>query len=164
MTTFQPGPGAERMYRDALGLFGTGVTVITANGADGPVAITVNSFASVSLSPALVLWSIDVDADRAPAFREAEFTAIHVLSEGQADTARYFARHGRDFSKTEWEFSDMGVPLLPGCLSRFECERVADHPGGDHRILVSRVLRVTKSDGAPLLFAKGRFGRFVNRD
>ena len=164
MTTFLPGPGAERMYRDALGQFGTGVTVITAGGPNGPVAITVNSFASVSLSPALVLWSIDEGADRCPIFRRADFTAIHVLSEHQAGIARGFARNGEDFSGVDWEWSDMGVPLLPGCLSRFECERVADHPGGDHRILVNQVLRVTKSDGAPLLFAKGRFGRFDQKD
>ena len=164
MTTFLPGPGAERMYRDALGLFGTGVTVITAEGPDGPVAITVNSFASVSLSPALVLWSVVETSDRCPIFRAADFTAIHVLADHQGDMARHFAKNGRDFSGVDWERSDMGVPLLPGCLTRFECERVADHPGGDHRILVSQVLRVTKSDGAPLMFAKGRFGRFAQTD
>ncbi|PWR02258.1 flavin oxidoreductase [Meridianimarinicoccus roseus] len=164
MTSFLPGPGAERQYRDALGLFGTGVTIVTAQGPDGPVAITANSFSSVSLTPALVLWSVDLKSDRCPVFRDASFSAIHVLDEGQADLALHFAKNGRAFDGVDWILSEEGVPLLGGCLARFECETVADHPGGDHRILVSQVLRVTRSDGAPLLFAKGGFGRFARRD
>lgn len=163
-TSFLPGPGAERPYRDALGLFGTGVTVVTAQAADGPVAITVNSFASVSLSPALVLWSVDLKSDRCPVFRGAAHTAIHVLGQDQRDLAMRFAKGGRDFDGIDWTVSDTGVPLLPGCLGRFECETVADHPGGDHRILVSQVLRVTRSSGAPLMFAKGGFGHFATTD
>lgn len=164
MTSFMPGPGSERMLRDALGLFGTGVTVVTAQGPNGPVAITANSFSSVSLSPALVLWSVDLNSDRCPIFREAKFTAIHVMSHDQANLALRFAKNGEDFDAVDWTRSDTGVPLLNGCLSRFECETFADHPGGDHRILVSQVLRVTRSDTDPLLFAKGRFGRFAEHD
>lgn len=163
MTQFLPGPGMERAYRDALGTFGTGVTIVTISGDDGPVAITVNSFASVSLSPALVLWSIDLGSDRCPLFRAAKFSAIHVLGHDQADMAKHFAKSGRDFAGHDWALSDMGVPLLAGCPTRLECERVADHPGGDHRILVNQVLRVTRAPSAPLLFAGGAFGQFVPR-
>ncbi|MGS4943910.1 flavin reductase family protein [Meridianimarinicoccus sp. RP-17] len=159
MTQFLPGPGMERPYRDALGTFATGVTIVTAAAPDGPVAITVNSFASVSLSPALVLWSIDLGSDRCPLFRNATHSAIHVLGREQALLARHFAKNGRDFNGQDWSLSDMGVPLLAGCPARLECELVADHPGGDHRILVNQVLRVTRAPGEPLLFAGGAFGQ-----
>lgn len=159
MTQFLPGPGMERAYRDALGTFATGVTIVTAAAPDGPVAITVNSFASVSLSPALVLWSIDLGSDRCAVFRNAKHSAIHVLGHGQAGLAKHFAKNGRDFAGQDWSTSDMGVPLLATCLTRMECELIADHPGGDHRILVSQVLRVTRAPGDPLLFAGGAFGQ-----
>jgi flavin reductase (DIM6/NTAB) family NADH-FMN oxidoreductase RutF len=159
MTQFLPGPGMERAYRDALGTFATGVTIVTASAPDGPVAITVNSFASVSLSPALVLWSIDLGSDRCPLFRGARYSAIHVLGQEQAALAKHFARKGRDFDGQDWSLSDMGVPLLAGCPTRLECELVADHEGGDHRILVNQVLRVTRAPGDPLLFSGGAFGQ-----
>jgi len=162
MTQFLPGPGMERAYRDALGTFATGVTIVTVAGPEGPVAITVNSFASVSLSPALVLWSIDLGSDRCPVFRRARHSAIHVLGREQAALARHFAKNGRDFDGQDWAPSDMGVPLLAGCPARLECERVADHPGGDHRILVSQVLRVSRAPGDPLLFAGGTFGQLAS--
>jgi len=164
MTHFLPGPGMERAYREALGTFGTGVTIVTVSGPDGPVAITVNSFASVSLSPALVLWSIDLGSDRCPSFRAAKFSAIHVLGRDQSGVARHFAKNGRDFDGRDWSLSDMGVPLLAGCPTRLECELVADHPGGDHRILVNQVLRVSRAPGDPLLFAGGSFGRVAPLD
>jgi flavin reductase (DIM6/NTAB) family NADH-FMN oxidoreductase RutF len=75
--------------------------------------------------------------------------------------AKHFAKSGRDFTGHDWTLSDMGVPLLHGCPTRLECERVADHPGGDHRILVNQVLRVTRAPGVPLLFAGGAFGQFA---
>jgi len=164
MTTFEPGAEARRAFRDALGRFGTGVTVVTAAAETGPCGITANSFASVSLDPALVLWSVDKGSDRFPVFNAAQHTAIHVLRSDQADLARQFTKGGRDFAGIDWAPGDGGAPLITGCLTRFECDLVANHDGGDHRILVSRVTRVTLGEGAPLLFAHGRFGSFVRED
>ena len=162
MTSFLPGPGAERAYLDALGTFGTGVTVVTALAETGPIGITANSFSSVSLRPPLVLWSVDRGADRFEGFNAARFTAIHVLGEGQADLAMRFAKRGADaFDGLDWTLGEDGTPLLDGCLSRFECESVANHAGGDHRILVSQVLRVSLAGGRPLIFAGGAFGGFA---
>jgi flavin reductase (DIM6/NTAB) family NADH-FMN oxidoreductase RutF len=96
METFQPSPDTQRALRTALGSFGTGVTVITTPTAKGPCAITVNSFASVSLDPAMVLWSVDKASDRRTAFAEARYSAIHVLAQGQDGLARNFARDGYD--------------------------------------------------------------------
>lgn len=160
MTSFLPGPGAERRYRDALGRFGTGVAVVTAAGPDGPCGITVNSFASVSLNPALVLWSVDKASDRFAVFNRAQRCAIHVLCAEQAELAHRFARSGTAFDGLAWAPGEAGVPLLQGCASRFECELYANHDGGDHRILVNQVLRVCVNGGEPLIFATGRFGRF----
>lgn len=158
--SFTPGRDTARAFRDALGTFGTGVTVVTARGSDGPCGITANSFASVSLDPALVLWSLDRGSDRFEVFAGARHTAIHVLGQSQADLAMGFARDGADFTGRDWHENPEGVPLLGGCLSRFECETSACHEGGDHVILVSRVLRATVAAGPPLMFVGGRFGQF----
>ena len=161
MTSFRPAPGTQRQFRDALGSFGTGVTVVTTCGPGGPCAITANSFASVSLDPPLVLWSVDVGSDRCEIFVNARHSVIHVLAQDQVDMAQRFARDGFDFSGVAWQDGAHGSPLLTGCLTRFECETTAVHDGGDHRILVSRVIRVDMSPGAPLLFAGGQFGQFT---
>ena len=157
MRSFTPGPDTSRAYRDALGRFGTGVTIVTA---PGPVGITANSFASVSLDPPLVLWSVDCGSDRYGEFCAARHSAIHVLTAEQADMALAFARNGHAFDGHDWEPGAEGVPLFANCLARFECTLEAAHPGGDHTILVSRVTRATIGDGAPLLFMGGRFGGF----
>lgn len=160
MTSFRPTPASERAYRDALGRFATGVAVVTTMTESGPVGITVNSFASVSLDPPLVLWSVDRDAERFEAFAAARASAIHVLQQGQRDLALHFARRDADFNGLPWEAGVTGAPLLTACLTRLECHRHAVHEGGDHLILVSEVTRVATMPGAPLIFAAGAFGAF----
>lgn len=160
MTSFRPAPGTQRQFRDALGSFGTGVTVVTTRGPDGPCAITANSFASVSLDPPLVLWSVDEASDRSEIFATARHSAIHILAQDQVDLACHFARDGFDFNGIAWTGDENGTPRLQTCLTRFDCETSAVHPGGDHQILVLRVLRVQTAPGAPLLFSGGQFGQF----
>jgi flavin reductase (DIM6/NTAB) family NADH-FMN oxidoreductase RutF len=159
MQSFTPGPETRRDYRNALGRFGTGVTLVTA---PGPIGITANSFASVSLDPALVLWSVDCGSDRYADFCKARYTAIHVLSAEQGELAMAFARKGSKFGDVPFTENDTGVPLLADCLARFECTLSAVHDGGDHKILVSRVTRATVGEGPPLLFVGGRFGSFTD--
>ncbi|KAA9009358.1 flavin reductase family protein [Histidinibacterium aquaticum] len=149
-----------RAFRDALGSFATGVTVVTARGEEGPVGITANSFASVSLDPPLVLWSPAKQSSRFPAFRAAEHYAIHVLGAHQQGICDGFVRARDAFEGTDWTESPEGVPLLPGCLARFECRLEAAHDAGDHVILVGRVLRAAHGTGEPLLFQGGRFAQF----
>lgn len=161
MTIFTPGPEAEREYRRALGCFGTGVTVVTTMTPEGPIGFTANSFASVSLAPPLVLWSVAKESDRFRVFDGARHSAIHVLSLPQLALARRFARNGRDFDGVDWDLNPEGVPVLSGCLARFECEAHANHDGGDHRILVARVRRIELAEGAPLIFVQGHFGAFA---
>ncbi len=164
MTRFRPGPSTERSLRDALGQFATGVTVVTANGPEGPVGFTANSFSSVSLDPPLVLWSIDAGAARCPAFRAAQRSAVHILGADQTALAQRFARSGSGFDGLDWVEGADGVPALRGCLARFDCALEADYDGGDHRILLLRVLEVELPGGAPLVFCQGRFGAFKPSD
>lgn len=159
--SFTPGPGHERAFRDALGAFATGVTVVTAPGPAGPVGITANSFASLSMDPPLVLWSPARGSHRFEPLANAAHFAIHVLGADQQSLGTRFARQGHDFALEGVETSPEGVPILPGCLAVFECARWALHEGGDHAIVVGRVLRVHHRPGAPLVFSRGRFGGFA---
>jgi len=154
---FVPGPETARAFRDALGQFATGVTVITTQTNNGPVGITANSFASVSLDPPLVLWSPARSAGRFAVFEGAQHFAIHVMGAAQAALATAFVRDGAAFGGLDWAAGASGAPLIEGCLARFECERHAVHDGGDHAIVVGRVLSACHLPGAPLLFVAGRF-------
>ena len=154
-------PDADaRAFRDALGRFATGVTVVTILAASGPMGMTANSFASVSLDPPLVLWSPARASSRFDLFAGAEHFAIHVLAAEQADLAGRFTRGGDGFDGLAYRSGPEGVPLLPQPLARFDCRRAAIHDGGDHVIVVGRVLRAAMRPGEPLLFSQGRFGRF----
>jgi flavin reductase (DIM6/NTAB) family NADH-FMN oxidoreductase RutF len=160
MKSFVPGPDSKREFRDALGRFATGVTVITTATPKGPVGITANSFASVSLDPPVVLWSIGRHSKRFEAFAGCESFAIHVLGAEQLDLGRRFARSGDAFAGLAVSWNETGVPLLAECLSRFECSRIGAHDGGDHLIMLGRVTAATLCEGEPLLFSGGEYGRF----
>ena len=155
-----PDAGQARQFRDALGRFATGVTLVTVAGAAGPMGFVANSFASLSLDPPLVLWSLARASRRFEAFAGARHYAIHVLGQDQAGLPARFGREGVGFDGLDWRANAEGVPVLDGALARFECVQEATHDGGDHLIIVGKVLRLTLEEGEPLVFAKGRFGRF----
>lgn len=156
--SFAPGPETQRAFRQALGSFATGVTLVTAMDGEGaPVGFVANSFSSLSMDPPLVLWSPAVSSRRYPVFAGARQFAIHVLGKDQTGWPARFARDGAGFQGLDWDLTPEGVPALPGVLARFDCSLHATHPGGDHLIIVGRVLRVTPGEGAPLVFAQGRF-------
>ncbi|MFN4192274.1 MAG: flavin reductase family protein [Tabrizicola sp.] len=156
-----PDAANARLFRDALGCFATGVTVVTIRGPQGPMGFTANSFASLSLDPALVLWSPAKASQRYPHFAAARHYAIHVLGQDQADLPARFSRGGQGFEGLPWQTNREGVPILPGALARFDCAQHATHDGGDHLIIVGQVLRLALEEGEPLVFAKGRFGGFA---
>lgn len=158
--SFRPETADPKAFRNALGRYATGVTVITCTTPEGPLGMTANSFASVSLDPPLVLWSPARASKRCAAFVAAEHFAIHVLGQDQKHYCDTFAVGGRDFDKLDWHESADGVPLLETCLARFECDRFAVHPGGDHEVILGEVTKATVGEGAPLIFAKGGYGRF----
>ena len=147
----------QRAFRTALGAYATGVSVVTTSSSDGPIGITVNSFASVSLDPPLVLWSPAKTSNRFAYFSGAHHFAIHVLDAHQQDICNGFTQDKSAFEGLDCENDENGVPLLNGCLARFECSLEAEHDAGDHVIIIGRVNRASARDGLPLLFQGGRF-------
>lgn len=157
----EPGGSAfdERDFRNALGRFATGITVITTLGPSGkPVGLTANSFSAVSLSPPLVLWCLGNHAASLPAFRDCSYFAINILGSGQRALSHRFATPAEDkFAGLEWVAGLRGVPVLPGSLARFECRNADQYDGGDHTIFMGAVERYRHIDGEPLLFNAGKY-------
>jgi flavin reductase (DIM6/NTAB) family NADH-FMN oxidoreductase RutF len=147
---------SDRDLRDALGRFATGVTVVTTMTPEGPLGITANSFASLSLDPPLVLWSPARTSSRFAAFEAASHFTVHVLAEDQEALARRFARSGA-FDRLAFARGLGEAPLLDGCAARLECRHAARFDGGDHLICVGEVLRLSHEDRAPLVFHRGGY-------
>ena len=161
---FVPSEQTQRSLRDAFGRFATGVTVVTVGTDEGPIAITANSFASVSMEPPLVLWSPQKSSKRSQYFVTAEHFAIHVLAADQDDLCWRVAKDMRALSGLDLVENSEGVPLIDGCLARFECRQHAVHDGGDHDIIVGRVLRAAfVEEGDGLGFFKGKMNRIVTQ-
>lgn len=154
-----------KSFRDALGNFATGVTIITTSAPDGePVGLTVNSFNSVSLDPPLVLWSLARDALSLEIFQNTEHWAVHVLSSTQQNLSNLFASRGGDkFSQVETEAGVGGIPMLMDCTARFQCKTAYQYEGGDHVIFVGEVLDYDRSEAAPLVFHGGRYAHATHR-
>ncbi len=152
---------SPRDFRDCLGQFTTGVAVVTTRAKDGSKAgITINSFASVSLDPALVLFSVDARAATHALFaRECTEFCINILHQDQKNISELFSAPGQ----TEWddigyESDNLGMPRLKGSLAAFTCKRHAIHDGGDHSIIVGHVQELVMGQtGAPLLYYGGRY-------
>ena len=160
-TSFTPTGEHQRDYRNALSQFATGITVITAPTEAGGIGMTANSFASVSLDPALILWSAAKDSLRYPIFMEAGHFAIHVLRADQMDIAKAFAKDTDALSLVSPAYNAAGVPIFDACLARFECRTEARHDAGDHTILVGAVESVLLDPSAkPLIFSQRDYGTF----
>lgn len=156
MRSFDPALDQDA-FRSALGSYATGVTVVTVPSEDGPIGITANSFASVSLNPPLVLWSPAKESNRFKYFSGAPHFAIHVLDGHQQDVCNAFTKDRHACDRFDWEAGANGVPLINGCLARFECTLEAEHDAGDHTIIIGRVTAASYRAGLPLLFHAGRF-------
>jgi len=156
-----------KALRSALGTYATGVAVVTARSADGEaIGLTVNSFASVSLDPPLVLWSLAISSPNLAAFKSASHYAVNVLGQDQADIAQRFASRLVDKFDGIACCDGLGaVPLLPNCCAWFECRNEAQFPGGDHVILLGHVERFAlDARRSPLLFHRGRYARLATVD
>jgi flavin reductase (DIM6/NTAB) family NADH-FMN oxidoreductase RutF len=159
-------PIDPRDFRNALGTYATGVTIITAAGPDGkPVGITCNSFASVSLNPPLVLWSLVLYSSSLSAFQNASHFAVNVLGAHQQALANKFAKSSDDkFVGVDWKAGLGGAPLLAESVANFQCRAANRYYGGDHVIFLGAVEAYSYSQNEPLLFAHGGYGSFVPVD
>ena len=143
-----------RELRNALGAFATGVTIVTTiDGSGGPVGMTANSFASVSLDPPLVLWSVSRGHDVFQAFYGSDYYAVHVLGQDQQEASNRFANADIDrFDGVEYDRGVGGLPLLKTYCARFQCRVEHRYDGGDHVILVGRVVEMDHRPSDPLIF------------
>ena len=157
---FDPAEGnaeTQRIFRNALGQFATGVTVITGLAPSGErVGITVTSFNSLSLDPPLILWSLGRDGGSFSCFQIGAPFAVNVLAGDQRALAERFASVGiPKFEGVETHVRRDKVPLIAGCAAYFECQVEARHPGGDHDIVIGRVRALSNIGSDPLVFHKG---------
>jgi 3-hydroxy-9,10-secoandrosta-1,3,5(10)-triene-9,17-dione monooxygenase reductase component len=155
---------AARRFRDVLGRFGSGVTVVTAVSNDEPVGLTCQSFSSVSLDPPLVLF-VPAKTSRAwPLIQRSGRFCVNLLAADQADVSNTMASRGTDkFAEVKWTPAPQtGSPMLDGAIAHIDCSIHAVHEAGDHFVVIGRVLDlVTDDDGdddvAPLLFYRGKY-------
>jgi flavin reductase (DIM6/NTAB) family NADH-FMN oxidoreductase RutF len=147
-------------FRAALGMFATGVTIVTARDADGnPVGITANSFNSVSLDPPLVLWSLARGAASMAVFEQGSHYAINILASGQRALAERFGRRSVNrFAGVSFSPGAGGAPVIEGAAAVFQCRNRSRYEEGDHVIFVGEVERCAHREGTqPLIFHGGRY-------
>lgn len=146
-------------FRNALGSFATGVTIVTTRDADGQdIGLTANSFNSVSLSPPMVLWSLAKTSKALDAFMTGDSFAVHILSASQQDLSNRFAKSGTDkFAGLELRRGHDEVPLLDGCTACFQCKTTFRYEGGDHVIFVGEVQSFDNNALPPLVFHSGAY-------
>jgi flavin reductase (DIM6/NTAB) family NADH-FMN oxidoreductase RutF len=156
-----------RAFRDAVGRFATGVTVVTTHDEDEFRAMTANSFTSVSLDPPLVLICVVKSASIHEPIASSRRFAINILGEDQEDVSGLFARHGEleePMGGVPYHLGQLGVPLIEGALGWLECRLWADYDGGDHTIYVGEVaeIHVERAGGRPLLFFAGGYASMLD--
>ncbi len=150
-----------REFRHLLSQLATGVCIVTLRDAAGvDQGMTVSAFTSLSLSPPLVLACIDRDATLAPALADATHLGVSILADTHRELSQKFAESGADrFAGVPIRRGAGGVALIEGAVAQMETRIVAQHPGGDHTIVVGEVLAGTVSGGAPLLYHRGAYVR-----
>lgn len=153
-----------RAFRNILGEFPTGVTIVTALDAAGlPIGVTASSFNSVSLDPPLILWSISKTAHSHDVFATGTYFAVHVLEASQQSLSDRFARPGADkFQGLSYKPGLGNIPLLPQCRARFQCQLENCYDGGDHSIILGRVIEYNRpgtqpETPSPLIFFRGQY-------
>jgi flavin reductase (DIM6/NTAB) family NADH-FMN oxidoreductase RutF len=160
----EPGGAVEvvdpRVMREVLGHFASGVTIVTALTAAGPIGFTCQSFSSLSLDPPLVVFAPARTSQTWPRLREFGRFCVNVLAEDQTELSSSFARSGGDkFAGVHWTPSRTGQPVLDDVVAWIDCELWAEYDGGDHTLVAARVLDLGADAGRrPLLYHRGAYG------
>ncbi len=159
--SFGSSPLDRGRFREVLGHFASGVTVVTALEDGQPVGFTCQSFSSLSLDPPLILFAAAKSSTSWPRISEAGAFCVNVLEAHQEPLCRVFAETGADkFAGVGWTHASSGSPILEGVLAWVDCELEQIVDAGDHELVVGRVLDLGASPGAPLVFYRGGFGGF----
>jgi flavin reductase (DIM6/NTAB) family NADH-FMN oxidoreductase RutF/DNA-binding MarR family transcriptional regulator len=147
-----------RELRRCLSQYATGVTVITADNGEERFGVTANSFASLSLDPPLILWSIARTSRSFELFTKVSHFAVNILAADQIDISQAFSSKAiNTFESVNWKSGKNGSPVLDGILASVECKQERLYDGGDHMIIVGRVEHFSIYSGDSLLFAQGRY-------
>ena len=153
----------QARFREVLGHFATGVTIVTALEEGVPVGFSCQSFAALSLDPPMVVLAPARTSTSWPRIRAAGSFCVNILGEHQEAVCRAFAISGGDkFSGVGWRPGITGAPVIDNSLAVVECELGDIFEGGDHEIVIGRVVALDVGEGGPLLFYRGGFGRFVS--
>ena len=145
--------------RKAFGNFATGITVITTvDNIGSPQGRTVNSFSTVSLKPPLISWCIGREAKLFNLFKKTEYFAVNILSNNQRSVSELFASSKENkFSEQKWYHGAKNLPLLDNCACQFLCSTEHRYPGGDHLILIGRVMQINDNGYLPLIYHGGNY-------
>jgi flavin reductase (DIM6/NTAB) family NADH-FMN oxidoreductase RutF len=152
----------QARFREVLGHFASGVTIVTANEEGEPVGFSCQSFAALSLDPPMVILAPAKSSTSWPRIAAAGAFCVNILSDAQADVCRAFAvSGGNKFEGVEWTPGVTGSPVIIGSLAVVECELGAIYEGGDHELVTGLVVAMDIGEGSPLLFYRSGFGHFV---
>lgn len=148
-------------FKEVLGRFATGVTVVSALEEGVPVGFTCQAFASLSLEPPLVVLAPAKTSTSWPRMVKAGAFCVNVLADTQKDVSESFAESRADkFSGVRWRLGPAGTPVLDGVVAWIECALEMVHDAGDHELVIGRVLELGTGTGGPLLFYRRTYGRF----
>jgi 3-hydroxy-9,10-secoandrosta-1,3,5(10)-triene-9,17-dione monooxygenase reductase component len=153
-------PDSQRAYRDTIGHFASGVTIVTTTGPGGPAGMTTNAVASLSLEPLLLLVCFELRSRTLAVVRESERFAVNILAREDEELARVFAskRVAREKFESVTHTEAHGVPVLDGALAWIACALRELHPGGDHVIGIGEVIGMsTAAERDPLVYYRGRY-------
>ena len=151
----------KQVFKEIMGSYPTGVTVITTvDSNNNPVGLTANSFASVSIEPLMILWSIDKNSGSCEIFKKAEKFSINILAGNQQDICWTFSSKSEQdrFSKQPWRLSENNLPVLENVFASLECKKVEQIDAGDHFILIGEVIDLNKNRQEPMLYFRRKVG------
>lgn len=152
-------------FKEAMANYPTGVSVVTAiDENDNPIGLTINSFASVSLDPLLILWSIDNRVSTYEAFKKVDQFAVNILADNQAEVASLFASSSTDnherFANSSWHQSEHHLPIIKDATATLQCKTFKQIEAGDHIIFIGEIIEIDLEKKPPLLYHGRKMGAF----
>ena len=151
-------PTDHASLKQAFACFPTGVAVVTTMAGDKPTGLTVSSFNTVSLDPPLILWSLSIASFSLQHFQKGDHFAVNILSGTQASLSQHFAQTEiARFTSIDWHLSAHNLPIIEGVAAILECQTWQIHKGGDHDIIIGKVIAHQHSARPPLIYGKGKF-------